>query len=113
MSFRVSACTFVALAAGAIAAWSQEARIERARQVQVARQSSENLPSLLEVSTVDTTPGSDDDSFGIQQILREEEKLRHFLIGAEISAFATNNVALTRNGAKSDTFLLAVVPLEY
>src|SRR5947209_9497809 len=38
-----------------------------------------------------------DESFGKQQILKTQEKIRDFTLGAGVSEFYTSNVALTRS----------------
>jgi len=49
---------------------------------------------------------SEDESFGAQQILKTEEKIPDFTVGASLSGFYTNNVALTRSNTISDSFLV-------
>jgi hypothetical protein len=102
--------SLVSTCGGAVA---QEPRIEQARQFQTARTSPEDLSSAFAPTTLELSSGEDTESFGIQQILREETKLRYFRIVAEVSAFATNNVALTRTDERRDSFLLATLSLEY
>lgn len=50
---------------------------------------------------------SDDDSFGAQIILKNQERRRSFSVFADVSAFHTNNVDLTPHGTRSDSFLAA------
>jgi hypothetical protein len=47
-----------------------------------------------------------DDAFGTQLILKRQEKPRPFTAFAEIGAFVTNNVALTKRDAEQDAFLV-------
>lgn len=49
---------------------------------------------------------SEDESFGAQQILKNEQKIPDFTIGGGVSSFYTNNVALTRSHTISDNFLV-------
>jgi hypothetical protein len=94
-------------------AMAQEPRIEQARQFQTARTGPEDLSNAFTPTTLELSSGEDTESFGIQQILREEEQLRYFRMLAEVSAFATNNVALSRADERRDSFLLATFSLEY
>lgn len=50
--------------------------------------------------------GTDDDSFGTQTFLKREEKPQPFAAFAEIGAFVTNNVALTKRDPQEDAFLV-------
>ncbi len=97
----------------AVVAWSQEARIEQARQFGRL----DNLPGQTQeepaTSTIDVSAGQDTDSFGLQQMLREQEKIRPFSTYAGVSALVTNNVALTRRETRSDSFLVATFGLGY
>lgn len=52
---------------------------------------------------------SEDDSFGTQIILKNQERRRIFTFFADVSAFHTNNVDLVRAGSRSDSFLAANV----
>ncbi len=53
----------------------------------------------------DTEPtSSDDDSFGAQQILKNQERIRPFSLTAGASLVYTSNVALVRRGEQSDSF---------
>jgi len=52
---------------------------------------------------------STDDSFGKQQILKTEEKVRDFTLGASASEFYTSNAALTRSDTISDSFFVGNV----
>ncbi len=47
---------------------------------------------------------SSDDSFGAQVILKTQERPRPFQVSGGASLFYTSNVALTRDGARSDGF---------
>lgn len=88
-------------------AWAQETQIERARQFA--------LPGVAPVTPTALTEQAehDPDSFGVQQVLREKEQLRPFSAFAEISAFVTNNVALTHHAHVADSFLIATFGFEY
>jgi hypothetical protein len=94
---------------------AQEARIERARQFQALETVPDNVPAAT-IETIDlgtADDGRDSESFGVQQLLKEQERLRYWRIAPELSAFATNNVGLTRTAEKRDSFLLAILPVEY
>src|SRR3954454_17322162 len=57
---------------------------------------------------------SDDDRFGAQQILKEEEqKFREFVLSGDASMFSTNNVALTRKNQVSDSFFVGGAGLSW
>jgi hypothetical protein len=56
---------------------------------------------------------SNDQSFGKQQILKTEEKVRDFTLGASASEFYTSNVALTRSDTISDSFFVGSVGLSW
>lgn len=102
----------LALAALPIAA--QEARIEQARQFEAQRSAIEGRSEGAEISLgPDVTEGVEDDSFGVQQFLKRQERLRPFRAFAEVSAFYTDNVALTRDHAIEDAFLVATFGFEY
>lgn len=53
-----------------------------------------------------STP-SDDDGFGAQQILKSHERVREFAVSGDATVFYTSNVALTRQGAVTQTLSLA------
>jgi hypothetical protein len=48
----------------------------------------------------------EDDSFGAQQILKSQQRVREFVLSGDASMFYTNNVALTRRDAISDAFFV-------
>jgi hypothetical protein len=91
-----------------------QVRVEQARQFQAVEQG-DRIPLGLEAArtTVQSTGGTDTESFGVQQLLKEEERQRRFRAFADVSAFVTNNVALTRTNTRSDSFLVATFGLEY
>lgn len=55
----------------------------------------------------ETTAETDDDSFGAQIILKNQERAKKFSLFTEISAGHTTNVDLTPHDERSDSFLLA------
>src|SRR5438067_13911745 len=92
---------------GAVAASSADSQIEQSRQfgstfrppeVQVEGGDAPIQPVVIDL---------DDESFGAQQILKRVEKIQPFNAFADVSAFYTNNVALTRRKTLGDTFLVA------
>lgn len=85
----------------------QETRIDQARQFTPAPLSPEQ--ETTEAGTIEpgVDPESVDDAFGAQMILKDQEKLRPFSAFAELSAFFTNNVALTKVQPQEDSFLVA------
>ena len=52
---------------------------------------------------------SDDESFGAQQILKEEEKVPEFLLSASSSIYYTSNVALTHADTQGEAFYVGDV----
>jgi len=57
---------------------------------------------------------SDDDSFGAQQMLKEEQqKVKEFVLSGDASMFYTNNVALTRKNQISDSFFIGGAGLSW
>jgi hypothetical protein len=53
-----------------------------------------------------------DDSFGVQQILKRQERPKYFRAYADLSGTVTDNVALTRLDPRHDTLLVATFGLE-
>lgn len=104
----------VAFAVASGPAWAQQARIDLSRQFDTPADTGV-VPTELTAApaAIDTATGGDGESFGLQQFLREKERLRPFRAFAEISAFVTNNVALTSKEPLSDAFLLATLGFEY
>jgi hypothetical protein len=52
------------------------------------------------------TTASEDDSFGAQQILKNQERVREFAVIGDAAVFYTSNVALTRHGTIEDSFVV-------
>ncbi len=50
------------------------------------------------------TSNSEDDSFGAQMILKEQERVRPFTLSGGAAFYYTNNVALTRRDTREDVF---------
>jgi hypothetical protein len=93
---------------------AQESRIEAARQINAAGLTSTATRGPVDSSlTAAAAAATDDAPFGTQTFLKEPERLRPFRAFADISAFITNNVALTRQDATDDAFLLATFGFEY
>jgi hypothetical protein len=94
--------------------WAQQAQIEQARQFQARSAAGEATAGMQAgPASLDAGSSGDTESFGIQQFLREQERLRLFRAFADVSAFVTNNVALARVDPQADSFLVAVFGLEY
>lgn len=53
------------------------------------------------------TTGSEDDSFGAQQILKQQERRPTIAVSGGASLVYTSNVALTRNNPRNDVFAVA------
>src|ERR1043166_9495208 len=79
-----------------------ESRSEQARQFRATQTRTDAALRGAETTASSPEMGAQDESFGVQQILKREEKLRPFNAFAEASAFYTNNVALTHRNGKSD-----------
>ncbi len=60
----------------------------------------------------DQTP-ADDDSFGAQQILKTQEKVRDFNLSGDASVFYTSNAALTRRDSFDDFFFVGDAALTW
>ena len=82
--------------------------------VEQARLFPRTTPPTPALMTADGTalPASDpsnpdDDSFGAQQILKQEQKTAPFAVTGSASLFYTSNVALTRRDELSDGFFVA------
>jgi hypothetical protein len=56
---------------------------------------------------------SNDDSFGAQQILKAQQRVREFVLSGNASIFYTSNVALTRRDTVSDSFFVANAGLSW
>lgn len=102
-----------ALAAAEAQGQAQNSQIEQARQRDALNTELIRPVETLAPAALEPTLGGDPDSFGIQQFLREAERLRPFRAFADVSAFVTNNVALTRQDPLSDAFLIATFGFEY
>jgi hypothetical protein len=87
-------------------------RIEQARQFR-ATEAQRDVASRTARATAGNETGVQDESFGVQQILKPQEKLRPFEVFADVSGLYTNNVALTHRGGVSDAFLVATFGLSY
>jgi hypothetical protein len=106
---------WLALWALPAASVGQQAQIEHARQFQSGN-TAPAVPIAAQGGAATTALsdfGDDSESFGIQQLLREQERLRHFRISGELSVLATNNVAFSRVDPRADTFCVAILPLEF
>ena len=102
-----------ALAAAQAHGQTQDSQIEQARQRDALSAGLARPAETLAPSVIEPTLGGDPDSFGIQQFLRDAERLRLFRAFADLSAFVTSNVALTRKNPLSDAFLIATFGFEY
>lgn len=62
----------------------------------------------------EVAPGSPgDQDLGEQWLLKYKEKERPFMLVADFAGFATNNVALTKNGTHRDQFLVGQIAASY
>ena len=61
----------------------------------------------------DDDPGYEDDSMGVQQILKEHDKRPTLVISAGVSEVFTSNAALTRNDERHDLFGVAEVGVSW
>lgn len=89
------------------------------RRADQARQFLQQTPTAqAEVTTQQPTLNgvqnlSEDESFGVQQILKRQEKLKPFRFFADATGYYTSNAALTRTNEISDAFLVGSVGTEY
>lgn len=100
------------LALSLVRAQTQEAQIEQARQFELRNLAPASLATTSAPAS-GASGGGDNESFGVQQLLRDAERQRLFRAFADVSAFVTNNVALTRREPRSDAFLLATLGFEF
>lgn len=105
--------TLAVLALAMARARTQEAQIGQSRQLEALSTGLAPLVETIAPSSLVASSGRDSESLGVQQMLRDEERLRPFRVFADVSAFVTSNVALTRKDPLSDSFLLATFGFEY
>lgn len=90
---------------------AQEPRIEQARQLQgLAKPRPE--ATAIAVTPSERATWDDAESFGVQQMLREKESPLTVRTFAEVAGFVTDNVALARREALTDSFLVATFGFE-
>ncbi len=88
-------------------------RIEQARQFDLQTPSPQS-PATSHEPAVNTAQNlNDDESFGVQQILKRQEQPKPFRLFGEATGFYTSNAALTRTHPVSDAFLVATFGAEY
>ena len=92
---------------------AQGTQIEAARQFNTAHMTQASVARPNAAPGANTTGTETGDSFGVQEILQDAGRTQPFRAFADISAFATNNVALTRQDRQGDAFLLATFGFEY
>ena len=107
MSFRgwavICICWLLALQQSAVA--QQSAVIDQARLFREANTPSRVAGEGAQVEVVTEDEGElDDDSMGVQQILKEHDKRPTLVISAGVSEVFTNNAALTRDDMRHDLF---------
>ena len=81
----------------------EQSRLFTAPPPTVDLQGQRNAPQAEGISA----PGITDDAFGAQVLFKRQEVPRYFNAFAEIGAFTTNNVALTKANPLQDSFLVA------
>ena len=67
--------------------------------------------SLLTGDVAPSSPGDQD--LGEQWLLKYKEKERPFMLVGDFAGFATNNVALTKNGTQRDQFIVGQIAASY
>ncbi len=107
------AYSFTALLLCAAIAFAQEAQLQQARQFDPLAARVQSIAPASQAPTAPASAGDDPDSFGVQQLLRDNERQKLLRTFAEISAFVTDNVALSRTDLRTDSFLLATFGLDY
>lgn len=85
-----------------------QAAIEQNRLFQTSPGLREDpLYSGYETEPAPATPGDPD--LGVQKLLKRKDVYQPFRVHGSVEAFATNNVALVKNGARSDAYLTGSV----
>jgi hypothetical protein len=88
-------------------AQSPQPQIEQARQFGNATQTLDLAGDAAAADLPDAPlEGSGDDAFGAQLILKRQERVRPFSAFAEIGAFVSTNVGLTRRDTHRDEFMV-------
>lgn len=90
-----------------------EPRVEQVRQFETTSPVAPQAVRGEQASFDFGSTTSDDASFGVQQLLKQQERVKPFTAFAEISGFVTSNVALTRRDEIQDSFLVATFGLQY
>lgn len=107
-------CAFLG---GGVRISGQQSQVERVRQLDLNRDVREVQTARVGpvAPTFSQTDGGDDlESFGIQQMLVSgPARMRNFRVFGEMSAFATNNVGLSRRDPSSDSFFVGNFGIEY
>ena len=109
--------SLVAVMCLVLIAWSFAADPAVSSSVEQAREFAPAIKPATNASSTDagapdaSAVDADDDSFGSQQVLKAPERVLPFDAFASVSAFFTNNVALTHKDTHSDTFLAATFGL--
>ncbi|HEX8280036.1 MAG TPA: hypothetical protein VF551_01555 [Chthoniobacterales bacterium] len=82
-----------------------DAAIDQARLLRDATPPTNTGVNAYGTALPETEPtASEDDSFGAQMILKQQERVRSFVITGGASLAYTSNVALTRRGERHDVF---------
>lgn len=88
-------------------------QIDQARQFEQREVLVTPALATADFGATGASSSDDDESFGVQQLLRDAERFRAFRAFADVSAFVTNNVALAPRAPQSDAFLTATFGFEY
>ena len=110
----LAAC--VSFSAGAISmVHAGDPQIDQVRNIDNSKSplSPQSSPALELTSGVTAPASPGDQDLGDQWLLKYKEKDHPFLLSADIAGFATNNVALTKNGTQRDQFLVMQVAAVY
>lgn len=107
----VAAVLRLVMIAGCLAADPAVSSVEQAQQLGTTFRPPTDAPQNDWDLPASSAGDPDDDSFGSQQILKGVERVPPFDAFASVSAFFTNNVALTRRDTHSDAFLAATFGL--
>jgi hypothetical protein len=94
---------FLLLSAGVYAQTSDQSSI--IEQSRLYQQTPSSRPATVTANGTALPAGDDqnaDDSFGVQQVLKNEERQPHWFVSANESLFYTSNAALTRRDTISD-----------
>lgn len=107
--------TFVLVLLGHTMALSEGSAqlVQSAREISAQQNRKFSVPASELRSARSGESGSQESSFGEQEILKQPERSRRLQSFAEVGAFVTDNVALSRHDRRGDAFLQATFGFSY